>query len=459
MKALKIISILATLLLAACLLTCFTVNAAEVTAEFSELKGVEEGILSSDSFSAAISSRAGAESGTSDLRIVIVANYELLSTNKDASLVVTLGGKTFTKSIVEELEVYQSAKAADKTYVAAEGSVLTGFVITGVPNADWDEVTVTLSIKECKYTGSQIKGVIVNYAAAIEIDKGNWTLPLEKHLPYNGYLPSIAFMASKTSTAELKVNAYAATQAIYQNPENYIVKVKIYGKIYTSERIEAASENNLRVSLEGLNILDENGQPLDLYAMNGEMLPIQYLIYGTDGDLLYYSGTYNHEINFVANIGYAPVGLEKATVDVSTLGISGNLNAPTDPLEQLFDGNLTKKYCAWVSKNQGSKHEITFALTEAATLSHYTFTTGNDTAKYPYRNPVSWELYGLVNEEWVLLDEVAESTMEAVNTIPYTFEIDKLQSCKEYKIVLHAERESGTPQLQLAELELFKAAE
>lgn len=459
MKALKFVSVFAIVLLVACLALAFSVNASEAsTVSFSELQGVEEGVLSSESFSAAISSRAGVEEGTSDLRIVIVASYELLNANADATVSVTLGGKTFTKSVVEELEVYLTAKAADKNYVAADGSVLTGFVITGVPDAAWDDITVTLSTKEFNYIGSQAKDVVVTYAAAIKI-KNYYAIPLEDHQPYNGYQPTLAFLTKADVTDELQLNGFAATSAILADPENYFVKVRIYGNIYTTARFQAASQTNLRVSLEGLNILDAEGQPLDICAMNGQKLPVQYLIYDTDGNLVYYSDALGHTVNVNKNIGYAPAGLEKATVDLSTIGIYGNLNDPTDPLAQLFDGDITKKYCAWVSSNKGKMHEITFALTEAATLTHYTITTGNDTEKYAYRNPVSWELYGLVNDQWVLLDEEADSPLKVVNTVPHTFTIDHPQNCREYKIVFHAERESGTLQLQLAELELFKATE
>ncbi|MBQ4121248.1 MAG: hypothetical protein IJD35_04455 [Clostridia bacterium] len=105
--------------------------------------------IDSDDFSAFVSARAGAE-GTTDYRFIIAADIKKFAEydNVDMILTFTKGGEVVasaTKDILTELDIYRSATAAGNTYVAADGCLLFGLVVTGVPADAWDTVTVTLA--------------------------------------------------------------------------------------------------------------------------------------------------------------------------------------------------------------------------------------------------------------------------------------------------------------------------
>ena len=56
--------------------------------------------------------------------------------------------------------------------------------------------------------------------------------------------------------------------------------------------------------------------------------------------------------------------------------------------------------------------DITFSLTEAASLSGYVFCTANDTSLYSDRNPKKWVLYGKAQDgSWEEVDTCKRSTM------------------------------------------------
>lgn len=105
--------------------------------------------IDSNDFSAFISARAGAE-GTTDYRFIIAADIKKFAEydNVDMILTFTKGGEVVasaTKDILTELDIYSSATAAGNTYIAADGCLLFGLVVTGVPADAWDTVTVTLA--------------------------------------------------------------------------------------------------------------------------------------------------------------------------------------------------------------------------------------------------------------------------------------------------------------------------
>ena len=64
----------------------------------------------------------------------------------------------------------------------------------------------------------------------------------------------------------------------------------------------------------------------------------------------------------------------------------------------------------------------------------YTLTTGNDTQKFPERNPRKWKLYGYRSGDWVLLSEINDAdnneymlspTNNASTTIPFNKQMPK----------------------------------
>jgi hypothetical protein len=132
-----------------------------------------------------------------------------------------------------------------------------------------------------------------------------------------------------------------------------------------------------------------------------------------------------------------------------------------EDIDCLFDSDLFTKYCVTLGKGGGwwgqpqtpADVEITFSLKEAASLSGYTFVTGNDTSMFPERNPSSWVLYGKgADGEYVVLQKSDADTlgMGAHDYTAYGAMLENAPVCSDYKLVItHA----GT--LQLSELLLY----
>ncbi len=151
-----------------------------------------------------------------------------------------------------------------------------------------------------------------------------------------------------------------------------------------------------------------------------------------------------------------PDNAEKLTVDLTTIK-SENINTWGDnqDVTEFFDGDTTGSKIGGGTTDKGTT-TVYFALTEAATVKYYTLWTGGDSAQWRGRNPRSWKLYGKVGEEWVVLDEVNPAKDCApileVNSTAFTYAVDNIQKCTEYKIEFVTR---GA--LQLNELELFNA--
>ena len=148
-------------------------------------------------------------------------------------------------------------------------------------------------------------------------------------------------------------------------------------------------------------------------------------------------------------------------VDVNKSSVSSTIKGNRDEdFNCMFDEDLYTKYCCEVGKNNWWEQtegtvEITFRLNQSTLLSGYSFTTANDTDKYPERNPASWILYAKdAGGRWVQIDA---SSAEEIGMGAYSFteygkllEKNTLKSA-EYKLVItHA----GI--LQLSEMTLYK---
>ena len=101
--------------------------------------------------------------------------------------------------------------------------------------------------------------------------------------------------------------------------------------------------------------------------------------------------------------------------------------------ENLFDGNISTKYCGPYSS--GTTLYLFVDAGRPVTLSGYQFTTANDTKDNPGRNPLSWSLLGSNeqtqipdDEAWTLLDRRENDyTLGAVNYRPYDFSLSQGQ--------------------------------
>lgn len=186
-------------------------------------------------------------------------------------------------------------------------------------------------------------------------------------------------------------------------------------------------------------------------------------IYQSSGTRLYYttseprSSTYQTP-NLPARVGAnitLPQNVTKVSVNTNSIKTDEAITHWGDgAAAQLFDGNTT------TSKIGGAVVDgaftLTFSLKSAATLTYYTFYTGNDTSTHPDRNPLGWILYGKVNGEYVVLSDVRENSvnvtgLEGVNATPYSYKIDNQQSCTEYMIVFYT-----NSMFQLNEMVLYK---
>lgn len=165
-------------------------------------------------------------------------------------------------------------------------------------------------------------------------------------------------------------------------------------------------------------------------------------------DVLLYTG----EAEEVVDDGKMPAsGIAAVTVDVNTVKFSVETWSANPPA-CVFDGNIATSKLG-TNKAAGQPVTLEFSLTEAQTVTWYTFFTGNDTLpQYTGRNPKSWVVYGKVGEGWVVLSEVTEPNMVEQWARPYSFKVTKPVECKDYKIVF----ETSSDIFQLNEIVLYK---
>ena len=144
-------------------------------------------------------------------------------------------------------------------------------------------------------------------------------------------------------------------------------------------------------------------------------------------------------------------GITQVVVDTNTVTFDKEFWTANPPA-CVFDGDTVNTKLG-TNKAASQPVTLTFSLTEAATITHYTFWTGTDTlTKYPNRNPKAWVMYGKVGEEWVVLSEVTEPGMVDIWATPYSYAVTNPVECKDYKIVF----ETSSDIFQLNEIELYK---
>ena len=434
MKKFKLCSLMTAILLAVCLIGIFMVSAAEVpTVSFDELKGRDEGVLSSDGFSAALSSRESVKGGknTSDLRIVIVANYELLNANRDATLTVALGGKSFTYSIVQELEVFQTVKAAGIDFVAEEGSVLTGLILTEVPDWAWSDITVTLSATDVNYEGSLGLDKVITHKT---VGAFGTTLLLENHHSNINYEPAAVFNHS--------------TVVDMLNNRGYTLKIRYNGKLYTPTRFYN-SGSYVRASLSSAGIAIDNGKS---YTFN-------VVLYDENDNLCWYTD----DLTATANMQYAHVGLPEGLEKAEESGLprlEGQSGSWDGGADKIMDGDAETRWLI----NAGDDQTVTlyFTTEKPEVLTYYTYYTHNEASRHANRQSAGWVLYGRLStqDEWVKLDEV-ESYLHNIKIagLGLSYSIDNPTACQQYKMEFTVpNKNQNNYQLVIADIELYTAS-
>ena len=185
---------------------------------------------------------------------------------------------------------------------------------------------------------------------------------------------------------------------------------------------------------------------------NGESYGVSFTLSDANGNCLFYSEDLTRECKFDLYPNALPkAGITQVVVDTNTVTFDKEFWTANPPA-CVFDGDTVNTKLG-TNKAASQPVTLTFSLTEAATITHYTFWTGTDTlTKYPNRNPKAWVMYGKVGEEWVVLSEVTEPGMVDIWATPYSYAVSNPVECKDYKIVF----ETSSDIFQLNEIELYK---
>ncbi|MGM9637841.1 MAG: CAP domain-containing protein [Eubacteriales bacterium] len=110
------------------------------------------GTLSTGDHSAFLSTRSDTESGTFDLRLILVSEESHIQTGDVVEIVFDSAetDHTYQRTISDEyiqgstMKLYQQVSAAGVIYTAESGCVIYGVVVTGIPANGFDSVTVTV---------------------------------------------------------------------------------------------------------------------------------------------------------------------------------------------------------------------------------------------------------------------------------------------------------------------------
>ncbi len=197
-------------------------------------------------------------------------------------------------------------------------------------------------------------------------------------------------------------------------------------------------------------------------VFSGVIYQVSLGIYAASGERLYYtnaeprSSAYQTP-NLPPRTGMnvtLPGGLTEVKVNTNSVSADNFVPFPDGDPKQLFDGDT--QYTKIGGTIENGTFTLTFSLRSSETLTYYTFYTGNDTASHPERNPIGWQLFGKVGDDYVLLSDVRENAvayhgMQNVDATPYSYKIDTPTACKDYMIVFDT-----TNIFQLGEMILYK---
>lgn len=137
-------------------------------------------------------------------------------------------------------------------------------------------------------------------------------------------------------------------------------------------------------------------------------------------------------------------------VDIHSVSSSVSSFVNTEEANRLFDGvyteadfhqNGTGKWCGPADRGY-----VYWMMNEAVTPTGYALVTGNDTAEYPDRNPVSWVLYGAKEDgEWAVLDAVKEGNLQPADFAVHVFPLTNTKSYTRFCLMV--EQANGVVQL------------
>lgn len=134
--------------------------------------------------------------------------------------------------------------------------------------------------------------------------------------------------------------------------------------------------------------------------------------------------------------------------------VGGTAGNNGEGIANLTDLSTNTKWCS----DFESQAYLIIRADEAHVLNGYSFTTGNDNAEYPGRNPVAWKIYGgstydYYADSWTEIASVSDGQMTDENNKKFTYTVDgNTTAYKYYKIVFTANGGDGS--LQLSEIAL-----
>ena len=271
-----------------------------------------------------------------------------------------------------------------------------------------------------------------------------WGTPFETP----GGLGNKAALIYRVTNIFETINGYIADEVAY-------AKVTLNGTVYKIKNYE-----------NGGDIFRFDVQSEGAVIYSGLTYKVKVEFFNVNDQLLYYSNEYtcvstmtssNAPTRTPMNVTL-PGGLNKLTVDTTKLSTENIDHWGDGPVANLFDGKtgVGGSNGSKIGGNKGAGDPtVYFSLTEAATVSYFTFTTGGDTGTYTGRNPYGFTLYGKVGSEWVILADIRDNETNVTgftpaNSTPYSYATTNPQSCVEYKVVLYT---GGA--FQLNELELY----
>lgn len=120
----------------------------------------------------------------------------------------------------------------------------------------------------------------------------------------------------------------------------------------------------------------------------------------------------------------------------------------------VVDGHKWTKWC--LDEPQQMPYQVTLDAGTPTAIKGYALTTGDDASTYPFRNPISWNIYGSNDrKDWHVVEQVKYNRdLGEDNEQTYTFAVKESKAWRYYKFEFTRMPEST--RMQLAEIKLYK---
>ena len=352
--------------------------------------------IASDDFSAFVSSRAAAKGGASDLRFILAANFEKLTSYDSLTLTVAFADangsviKTLTEDVFSDLLVYAKATGAGKTYIAAEGSVLFGIVIKGAPNGAWNTVTVTLTGDDAVIGAGEVTSADVSTVEGVDLltAGGLANLVIEDHHGSTNYHPTLVFFTGATAIYhDLRGESYEDWDNWSNAKYQWIATVN--GKDVTVSKFSLYDGGDW-----GYLRADLGDQSLYNYVNNKCQFAINLKIVDVEtGKIAYYANFADNGIVFEhKKVGLyedesKPAGLVRVE---NVTPVSGPNAGGGEGFEKIVDNDIKTKLC---TGDWGADHPIVLKFDAEKTLKGIGIVNANDNKGSTGRTVIAFEVW------------------------------------------------------------------